>query len=783
MDRRTFGKLASLSAVGAWIDAQTASAQEAYSIEKSGTASGHDASSEGTKLPAAYDCHYVEKMPPARHPELVYWFWHDDILVGEKYLRSIESMATESPFTLAIMTARTQFDSPGAGVDFYDFDKMHEPFAETVRAAHQRGLKIGMQVWELGALTRANDLTTKARPCLPVSQSLALITEGEAVLDSNGHADYSVVSTEARDRQPFHSELLKVWVFRKTAEGYYADKSLADITASVKTVKASAASVTLSIDAPASLAGYTAYVLVSHHYDYPDLFNGVMSDNFRNVLEHYSDIPLDGTALDEFGYMMLKPKRVKPFRDRFYGHAFAAEYAGRTGANLERTLFDMRYAPDGKPEMRMRAINRYFDVMRDGPLRVEWAFYNMSKEIFGPNTFAGIHNTYHNTMSSDDLWRVGFNWWSVPREYGQSDENWAMPQRMGLIMAHSEPVTFDQKYGGNLDFFLEQAFRESRFGGRTHYLAWNDTRVERINMADTIPSGKDAAIGEVEQKIRLLNHFNPPAPKLPVLVVFGMPALINWFPDYSARNDWDYSKIGIEIQQKALAVWEAGYPCALLPSDFIDTGQITFDGDGHPVINGHAFDCMVFLYPQYAKKTTLEFLDDFTRHRGKLMLEGDATHNFDGHDIRDRFKKIAAQATVHGFDVGQISKLGAQVNTLENGAFMEDGSAIFTDFTSWQTKQPKPFTVKMAGHEFSGGYVGVCALKVDAAGDVEKFACGGFSRLFRDGDEILSVEHPADVVITHAGSENFHVTVIGSDTNNFNALRGCCDGSMNELTR
>ena len=109
-----------------------------------------------------------------------------------------------------------------------------------------------------------------------------------------------------------------------------------------------------------------------------------MTDTFRNALEHYADIPFDGTALDEFGYMMLKPKREKPFRDRFYGHGFAAEYKRRTGMALERTLFDMRFAPQGRPEARIRAINWYFDVMREGPLRVEKAFYKMSKQIFGP---------------------------------------------------------------------------------------------------------------------------------------------------------------------------------------------------------------------------------------------------------------------------------------------------------------------------------------------------------------------------------------------------------------
>ena len=114
---------------------------------------------------------------------------------------------------------------------------------------------------------------TKARPRLPIEQSLALVTEGEVLLDAHGHADYSVTSTEGRDRDPFQSEVLKVWAFRKTAEGYYAKDSLVDITASVKTMEVDPASASLSIDALANFAGYTAYVLVAHYYDYPDLFN------------------------------------------------------------------------------------------------------------------------------------------------------------------------------------------------------------------------------------------------------------------------------------------------------------------------------------------------------------------------------------------------------------------------------------------------------------------------------------------------------------------------------
>lgn len=147
------------------------------------------------------------------------------------------------------------------------------------------------------------------------------------------------------------------------------------------------------------------------------------------------------------------------------------------------------------------------------------------------------------------------------------------------------------------------------------------------------------------------------------------------------------------------------------------------------------------------------------------MLEGEATHDFGGSEVRGQFEKLAAQATVRGFDVGALSKLGAQINPLVDGAFMEDGSVVFTDFTSWQTSQAKPFAIKLSGFEFSGSYVGIFALKVDRAGEVEKLVCGGFSELNRDGRPIFSLQLPADVVITRTASRDYRATIVSQNVN------------------
>ena len=689
------------------------------------------------------------KSPPARHPQIVYWFWQTNTLVDGQYLRDVEHMAKDSPFTFTFLTDR------GAG--FYDFNRMHDRFAQTVAAAHKNNLKVGLHLWEFWS--HGYDQENPARGRLNPSQALAFVTEGEVRLDASGHADYSVTTTGARDAKPFHSEVLKVFAIQKTGDGYFAPGSLAELTGpAVKTVKASAASVTLAIDAPAGYVGRTACILVAHYHESPDLFNDLTADTVRDAMEHYQDIPFDGFALDEFGYARLKA--MTPgynFRERFYGKSFAAEFARRTGQPLDRALFDMRYAPAGQPEVRARAINNYFDVMRDGPLRVETACYELARKFWGTNTFAGIHNTYHNHLDNNEVWRTGVNWWTIPRDYGQSDENLFMPLRMGLLVASREPVTYDQYYDSKLDAYLQKDFDEARFGGRTHYHAWNDRN--RLNFAS---AANLAAIRSVEGKIRLLNQFDPAAPRLPLLVVFGMPAQLNWFPDAAHRSSVDINN-GLHIEAKANALWNAGFPCAVLPSDLIDSGQLTLDAANHPVINGHKFDALVYLYPQYAKPASLEFLERYVHNGGKLMLEGAANRDFAGNDIAARFKKLSAQATVYGFDAAKMSQLGVTTNDLPDGAYMEDGAVVLTDFNSWETKLAKPFRIKLAGHEFSGAYVGVCALKVDSGANLQKFAGGYFSELRRDGQVICSLASPADIFIARTADNKITAMIVGTN--------------------
>jgi hypothetical protein len=573
----------------------------------------------------------------------------------------------------------------------------------------------------------------------------------ECVLDGQGRARLSASARGALNRRPFHSELLRVYLFDRTCEGFYRAGSLVDATGRYVTVtRTTDGTVALEIAAPPEFAGRQAYVLTAHYYRYGDLFGPWHMDRYGEALRQYGGIAFDGTALDEFGYFYLpapwdRTPATPPVRERFYGRAMAEFFRQHTGVEMERALFDMRYAPDGQPEVRAVAINRYFDVHRQGPLRIERFFRDRSRETFGPGIFSGVHDTAHNSLVNDEVWKTGLNWWALPRDYGQTDEDISYPVRLGVACSCPKELWYDMFYHRtDHRTFYPKAVLDARWGGRVHYLAYSakdcGTGIEDDEFRRTVSA--------IEAKVRLLNHFDGPLPAMELLVVFGYPALTNWYPDAAARNTYDI-RGDLEIEEKAQALWDAGYVCALAPSYAIDERRIDF-ADGRPVYNGRPFQAMVYLYPQYAKESTLAFLERYAAAGGKLMLEGKATRDFDGRDIRDRFARLAARATVRGFTVEGAAGLGARKNDVPDGCRLSDGSVVMTDLDSILTGRARPFEVTIDGHVLSGEFIGVLAIQAPG-GRLLKLAAGGLRELRRDGETILIYPQPRDVVLLEKG--------------------------------
>ena len=244
----------------------------------------------------------------------------------------------------------------------------------------------------------------------------------------------------------------------------------------------------------------------------------------------------------------------------------------------------------------------------------------------------------------------------------------------------------------------------------------------------------------------MLNKVNPALPKINLLVIFGIEALSNWYPNQAARGTYDINdKLGIE--EKAVEIWNAGYLNALVPSDLIVTNQLKIGKNGKPVLNGHTFDAILYLNPQYAREPVLKFLEEYETRGGKLMIEGTADHDFKANNITKRFASILDKATVKGYSLEALPKLGLSKNLLPDGCKNEDGSYVFIDRNSLITDVMATFRVNLDGDDYSGSYKGIAIIAADKKLGLHKLAAAGMKELRRNGEIILSFKNPVDLFI------------------------------------
>lgn len=682
---------------------------------------------------------YVDVFENTNHPQVAYWFFAANMMPEKRYKEKIDSFAKYSKYTLIFLTERN-------GCNFYDIKTMHPVFQKLVAYAHSKGLKIGLQIWK-------RDYETS------IENSDRLIQEGEQVLDKNGSAKYAVKAMGAREMNILlKSELFKVYAFRKTAAGFYDPATLKDITASAKSA-ASLNEVNVSISAGSRYAGYTAYIMTQHYYNSCSNFSEQAKDMLLDAFKAYADIPFDGIGLDEYKNLKIAREKVLDtsggvFRERLYSLGMAKAIKTKQGKDLDRMLFDMRYAPAGKPELRMAAINVYMDMVRHATLPVEAAVYDLGKKMYGKNAFIGLHNTFHNNLDRDEVWQTGVAWWSIKRDYGHSDEETSTPIQMGIGMSYKENAMYNMYYGKDLKRIWAKALYDLRYGIRTHYHAANDVQGWGVSIDDPVAL---QSINKVENAARLMNRFDPAFPNIKLLVVLGMEALFNWYPHEDQRGMYDInSKLGME--QKTTLLWNQGYLNAVVPSDLIVDGRLHLNANGKPELNGHEFDAVVFLNPEYSKTATINFFRNYVNKSGKLLVEGTATHDFAGGDIGNQWQQIAAKAVATSFSVENVAKLGVTRNNLADGVENAPGTFTFTNQSSLETDQPAVFSFQYKGNRYEGTYHGLASIQINAGGQVQKIAATGFGNLKKNGKQLVSLNQPADIYLSKEAGQ-YHAVI------------------------
>jgi len=685
---------------------------------------------------------YVDSFENINHPQVAYWFFAANMMPEERYKGKIDSFATQSKYTLIFLTERD-------GCNFYDAKTMHPVFEKLVAYAHQKGLKIGLQIWkrDFGTLPENSD---------------RLIQEGEAMLDENGRASCSVKAKGAREMNSLlKSELFKIYAFKKTAEGFYDPSTLKEITGSAK-VQSTVDQVSLTIDAGTKLKGYTVCILTQHYYNSCSNFSGQAMTMITDAFKAYADIPFDGIGLDEYKNLKIARQPILEqshdvFRERLYSIGMAKKMKETTGIDMARLLFDMRYAPAGHPEVRMKAINEYMSLLRTATLGIEAAVYDLGKKLYGKNAFIGLHDTFHNNLDRDEVWQTGVSWWNIKRDYGHTDEETPTPIQLGIGMCYPKNAMYNMYYGKDLERIWTKALYDLRFGIRTHYHAANDVQGWGVSIDDPTALIK---INTVENAARLLNRFNPQFPDVRLLVVYGMEALYNWYPNASERGLYDVND-HLEMERKSVDLWKSGYLHAAIPTDAIEDGRVSLNASGKPVLNGYVFDAVLFIGPRYSKETTVKFFQEYVARGGKLMLDGPADFDYNGKNITNTWKKIAAKAVSTTYSIDNTAKLGVSKNELTDGVSNGPGTYTFTSIESLQNNQPATFSFRYLGNTFSGTYKGLAAIQIDQKGNLQKLAATAFTSFKKNNKEILHMSREADVFIS-AEDGIIHATVADS---------------------
>lgn len=664
----------------------------------------------------------TKKSDYSRHPKLQYWFWDRALLDSDGLEKQLDILCENSDFDTVILTERD-------GVCFWD-KAMKPYFEKAVRLAHERGFRIILQLWPLGFI-----YPTQVRK----EEAVALAVESEGVI-TNGELTLTSVCTSIRNPQvtkPIVNELIKAYAFEKTGDGFYKEDTLTDITDRATVEDNQDNRMTVRFDC-AELDGYTVYMTVAHYYQYPDLFGPKMEDDFRGIIEEYKGCGFDSFVLDEFKNVTVQgPWANYCFRDRIYGDHFREYFRAESGKDLDRILLDMRYCPEGRDGIRMAAINLYFDLFRHSTKRFETYLYHYVKQELGENAWDGLHNTFHNWLQEDEIWQTCCNWWEVPRTYAQTDEDIIFPIRMGMACQCKESIVYDMYYHKDPQAFADKVMRDAAFGSRLHYHAMNDG----VYGVDTGSEEFLRFIRPLEDKISLLNRFDPSMPKMELLVVFGFPQLCNWYPDENARGNYDINK-KINVERRCRDLWNNGYLNALAPSDAIDDGRITLDADGDYNYCGHKFKKLLYLYPQYAKPQTLTALHTFASH-GNLAVIGDLTHDFNGESVDAEFLapyRIGEEADIAAFM--QLTK-----NPIKGGCELEDGSVVLADVAYARERKERTDRVAVGGHTVEVTYQGICAVKWNESGEIEKAVCGDCRALVIDGETMIHTDKPQDICL------------------------------------
>ncbi len=671
-------------------------------------------------------------------PSIIYWKWDDSILTPG----ALEGKVHE-------LVRRTTFDIVFVGVHWMSLPitdpRVIDKIAQACHLLHRAGRKL---VMELDARNQYSVFIQRYPDDVVYSFFFA-----ETTLDENGWGSIEFDSPHA-----FHyfqpsgvkgiERILGSWTFTLTEDGKaIVPGTIADVLAHTTYVNAGEKT-RITVQAGAAHAHKRVAVLPAFRQAITNMFSSHFYHFYEELFQKLAHIPLDGVQVDEWGVDVM----ISAIDDtavtlcQTYADGLAQLYQTHCGTELAQDLLYFKYPVKGQEQAAYQIVNDFNHVLRQKMVENETWIYNQAKRVFGPDAFVGAHPTWWGspTKLHLEVLKNGWDWWEVPRDYGQTDETVSVPIRLALARKAGGPVWYNMWYSmgtRRLDTYFQETWRNARYGGRTHYHGFECPNEDVV--LELKGPGILEEIETMEQLIRRINAFQRGLPDSRILVVFGMEAATNWVMNEPGLSAWRCSSPTQErILELSRDLFEAGYLHDLVPSTEIANGSVRLEKGKLHYGKGHTYDALIFLFPENISAEVWAFLKRCKAQGIPLTGCGTLTRLNGGRNVQDEFAQWREglcwweQLTEVGPLVAVVQQWGLAVNHFDSGAVFTDGSVIFTGAGVKNVGNPLEVKERIFGRlvEFSGE--DFLALKLTPEGEIERVDFGKCHFLRIDGKDV-----------------------------------------------
>ena len=558
---------------------------------------------------------------------------------------------------------------------------------------------------------------------------------------------------------PISGKLLRVYSYQRTKDGI-DPKTLKDITANSKVILASKDSISVSL--PPDKSNTKVCILVSFTHLYPDVFAPHLLDFQREIIRHYSDVPLAGVFKDEWGF---PPSREGfPQKDRFwYSKHHASVYSKRTkGRDLVADCLLMHLGIKGKEKERRMAINHYMEMSWQRNGDIEDDYYRAVKETFGPDAAVTTHPTWWPYPNSSEYMKNGLHWWVATRDWAQTDESTPFAVRTALSKKWGSPIWYNMYYAPVRANYEQSIWSHILGGGRINY----HPLFPASKASNKTPLGRKTELfrGDLmttESKVRLLNYICKTSLDCPVAVVFGHACTMNWAGPA-------YDDVGMELVEK---LWCEGIPVDLIPSSEIDAENLKIDKEGWICYGQQHYTAVVLYHPEFERSSTASFFQKAAKGKTNLICKGEWTQDFEAKDFDGNHALPASMKSLNsiGQIIPEIKKIligKFEINTpsIRSEEILTslvappstgycrliDGTLIQVAGTENRSGDAIQSRMNIGKHSVVFDAVGLAAIRLDAEGQVEALAAGGLKSI-ETGNFKISLDKRVDIAVRKNG--------------------------------